>query len=435
MSDCVPQQCDIYYDEDKLEKVISNLLSNALKFTPVSGTVKVSFRVSEQNGTEPAFVSIKVINEGIRIPEDELDLIFRPFQQGSGNRQGGTGLGLAYSKSLVELHGGRISAHSTQLNNDLGETCFTVELPFHINTSFVIKDSKNVNEHLLDDIHLPDIPGILSGIRSQMRISEDKLLIDGKSPVILLVEDNADLRRYLKEFFLNRYSVLEAENGKEGLKVALQELPDLIISDVMMAEMNGFEFCKRIKLDLKSAHISVILLTAKSPLEDKIEGVEMGADDYITKPFSLSFLEARVKTLLVTRNQLKEKYRKAAFFKPSADIPNSPDEKLLRKVKQYVEEHLPNCNLSVDDICYAVGLGRTQLYAKIKASTGLSIAELIKEMRLERAKQLLKDRKFNVGEVAFMVGFSEVYYFRKCFKAEFGITPSEFAKISSDTTV
>ncbi len=432
--DCALQQCNFNYDEDKLAKVISNLLSNALRFTPVSGTIKLSFRLNEQGGTEPAWVIIKVINEGICIPENELGLIFRPFQQGSGNRQGGTGLGLAYSKSLVELHGGRISAHSTRLYHNIGETCFTVELPFHTHTQIITENAKSVNEHLLDDIDLPDLSGILSGIKRQMRFGEDKFFQSGKSPVILLVEDNIELRRYLKELFLSAYSVLEAENGKEGLKVALQELPDLIISDVMMAEMNGFEFCKRIKSDLKSAHIPVILLTAKSPLEDKIEGIEMGADDYITKPFSVSFLLARAKALLITRNQLKEKYRKAASLMPSAEIPSSPDEKLLKKVKQYVEEHLPDCNLSVDDICNAAGLGRTQLYAKVKAMTGLNIAELIKEMRLERAKQLLKDRKFNVSEVAFMVGFSEVYYFRKCFKAEFGITPSEFAKIACDTT-
>ncbi|MFD2164146.1 two-component regulator propeller domain-containing protein [Paradesertivirga mongoliensis] len=431
--DCAPRQCHCYFDEDKLEKVISNLLSNALRFTPVSGTIRASFRLNEHPGTEPGFVSIKVINQGTCIPGEELELIFKPFQQGSGNRQGGTGIGLAYSKSLVELQGGRISASSKRLNYDLAETCFTVELPLHLHTDATFQESKSVSEQLLDDIHLPDIPGVFSGIKTQMKIEENKLLIDGKLPLILLVEDNVELRRYLKEFFLSGYSVLEAENGKEGLKLALQEHPDLIITDVMMAEMNGFEFCKKIKSDLKSAHIPVILLTAKSPLEDKIEGIEMGADDYITKPFSLSFLAARVKTLLIARNQLKEKYRKTASLRPSAEIPSSPDEKLLRKVKLYVEDQLSNCNLSVDDICEAAGFGRTQLYAKIKGMTGLNLAELIKEMRLERAKQLLKDRKFNVSEVAFMVGFSEVDYFRKCFKAEFGITPSEFAKISSDS--
>ncbi|WP_207422750.1 hybrid sensor histidine kinase/response regulator transcription factor [Desertivirga brevis] len=424
-----PGQFTCPVDEDKLEKIISNLLSNALRFTPVSGTIRISFELDQDKDGHPACAVIKVINNGICIPEEELELIFRPFRQASGNRQGGTGLGLAYSKSLVELHGGSIRAASSRLNKNYGETCFTVELPVNLGTG--AEDTVEQNELLLDDIDLPNFPGISASIRTQLKITPDCPLVDGLLPTILLVEDNIELRSYLKEFFLPAYSVLEAENGVEGLKLAYQELPDLIVSDIMMMEMDGFEFCKRIKSDARLAHIPVVLLTAKSPLEDKIEGIELGADDYITKPFSLGLLGARVKSLLIARNQLKEKYRIAAALKPAINIPTSPDEKLLMKVKQLIEEHLQNSELSVEDVCNAAGMGRTQLYAKIKALTGLSIAELIKEMRLERSKQLLKDRKFNVSEVAFMVGFSEVYYFRKCFKAEFGITPSEYIKINT----
>ena len=196
----------------------------------------------------------------------------------------------------------------------------------------------------------------------------------------------------------------------------------------MMPQMDGIEFCKRIKSEFKTGHIPVILLTAKALEEHRIEGIETGADDYITKPFNPSFLSAKVKNLLLERNRLKERYRKEISLEPSEEVPLSPDEKLLKNLLGYVEERMADPSLSVEDICTKVGISRTQLYRKIKAMTGLSMAEVLKEIRLKRAKQLLKDRKFNVNEVSYMVGFSDTDYFRKCFKAEFRVTPSEYYK-------
>ncbi len=416
-----------YFDDDKLEKVIANLLSNALKFTPASGWIKVKLNREGINGADWAV--IEVINTGKGISDSDKERIFKPFQQGSGKREGGTGLGLAYSKSLIELHGGSISLSSSELEDSLSETCFRIILPLTADRGMVenISDKEDIKQNgaaVSEALFL----GLPADIELPEDSKEERLIINGKQPVVLLVEDNTELRTYLKLHFEKFYQIREAENGKDGLDRALQELPDLIISDVMMAEMDGLEFCKSIKSDIRTAHIPVILLTARAPIEDRIEGIETGADDYITKPFSLKFLTIKARNLLIDRNKLKEKYRKEINLEPTADVPLSVDEKLLKKLLQYIEERLVDPELNVDDICSEVGVGRTQLYKKVKSLTGLSIAEMIREIRLKRAKQLLQGRKFNVNEVAYMVGFSDADYFRRCFKAEFGITPSEYNK-------
>ena len=416
-----------YFDDDKLEKVIANLLSNALKFTPASGWIKVKLNREGINGADWAV--IEVINIGKGISDSDQDRIFKPFQQGSGKREGGTGLGLAYSKSLIELHGGSISLSSSELEDSLSETCFRIILPLTADRGMVekISDKEDIKQNGAA-VSEPLFLGLPADIELPEDSKEERLIINGKQPVVLLVEDNTELRTYLKLHFEKFYQIREAENGKDGLVLALQKLPDLIISDVMMAEMDGLEFCKSIKSDIRTAHIPVILLTARAPIEDRIEGIETGADDYITKPFSLKFLTIKARNLLIDRNKLKEKYRKEINLEPTADVPLSVDEKLLKKLLQYIEERLVDPELNVDDICSEVGVGRTQLYKKVKSLTGLSIAEMIREIRLKRAKQLLQGRKFNVNEVAYMVGFSDADYFRRCFKAEFGITPSEYNK-------
>lgn len=414
------------YDEDKLEKVIANVLSNALKFTPSHGWIKVRFSIKSELYGEKAV--IEVINQGKVIPEDEWEKIFKPFQQGSGNKEGGTGLGLAFSKGLMELHGGSMSVNCIQTGSHLGETTFVIELPL---VNDVEIQAAPEDESVDNKIEMPETTAVVSinDLPITMPLlKEERILINGKVPVVLIVEDSIELRTYLKGCFEGSYQLLEAENGLDGFKLASEELPDLIVSDVMMPEMDGFELCRKIKTDVRTAHIPIILLTARTPVEDRIEGIETGADDYITKPFNLAVLTARVRTLILSRNQLKEKYRREISLTPTMDVPVSPDEKLLKKLLQYVEERISDNELSIEDICAEVGVSRTHLYRKVKALTGLSMAEVIKEIRLKRAKQLLKDKKFNINEVSFMVGFSDTDYFRKCFKAEFGITPSEYYK-------
>lgn len=416
----IPHTTSFYasFDEDKLEKVVANLLSNALKFTPAAGWIKVRFYYRELAAGQTAVIS--VANSGSFISKEELEKIFEPFQQGSDNRAGGTGLGLAFSKGLVELHGGTIYASSTQEGNGEKETTFVVELPAIRSAANSIQSAPNPTftitaENSTIETAVPDL------IRKPALGSQ-------KMPVLLLVEDNRELRRYLADYFKRTYAILEAENGLQGYQIAALELPDLIISDVMMPEMNGFEFCKQIKTDLRTGHIPVILLTARSHEQDKIEGIETGAEDYIIKPFNLNFLAARVKNVLIERERLKEKYRQEISSLKQEGNPLSPDEKLIKKMLLYIEERLSDPELTIDEICHEIGASRANLYRKVKSQTGLSIAEVIKEVRLKRALQLLEDQKLNVNEVAYLVGFADSNHFSKCFKTEFGVSPTEFKK-------
>ncbi|SDL41190.1 Two component regulator propeller [Pedobacter sp. ok626] len=412
------------YDEDKLEVVIANLLSNALKFTPELGWIKVRFSV--RNIEAEKIAVIEVINSGRPIRTEDLEDIFQPFHRGSGHNVAGTGLGLAFSKGLIELHGGKITVNSLEKEDGFAETVFVVELP---ENPAEVLNIQNNNTETVSSAAVGISVDSAADFKATTAAQEKRVLVNDKIPVLLIVEDNVDLRKYLVEHFENLYNILEAENGLLGLQVAGQELPDLVISDVTMPQMDGFEFCKKLKSDLKTGHIPVILLTARSHEQDRIEGIETGAEDYITKPFSLDFLAARIKSLLQLREKLKEKYRREISLNAPDDLPSSPDEKLLKRMLLYIEECLANPDLSVDDICKEVGTSRANLYRKVKTMIGLSIVEVIKEIRLKRAKQLIKDRRFNVNEISYLVGFSDSNHFRKCFKAEFGLSPTEYRKI------
>ena len=416
----------LVYDEDKLEKVISNLLSNAIKFSASGSEIKLDLSIELHEDRE--LVKLAVINEGRGIPENEQQLIFEPFKQGKASVNGGTGLGLAYSRGLIEQHGGTIDVVSEANDTGLFKTTFCIYLPLDLNDQAVSLVSE------------PDpfkFPGTSPATEvypagSGQSANENPVLINGRVPLLLVVDDNHDLRNYIRAHFQTMYQVIDAGNGRQGLELATEHLPDLIISDVMMPEMDGQEFCRRIKSSPNTAHIPLILLTAKAPIENEIEGYETGADDYIIKPFNLNHLTARVKNLLLSRLQLKEKYRSEISLSPSNDIPLSADDKLLQNFLKYVEERIADPEMNVDEICKVIGISRSQLYRRIKSLTGLSVSDLVKEIRLKRAKQLLKDRKFNVSEVAYMVGFANADHFRRCFKVEFGIAPSDFQKNGSE---
>ncbi|WP_187270238.1 hybrid sensor histidine kinase/response regulator transcription factor [Pontibacter qinzhouensis] len=418
-----PQTQTIFmrFDEDKLEKVISNLLSNAFKFTPSGGTI--ALEVSQDLPNDNAV--IKVMDNGKGIPDEEKELIFKPFQQGITNKAGGTGLGLTYSKALVELHGGNISVDCSKQSDGQNLTVFTVTLPTKPTATIT---SETANSPATQAAEIAEHHPMQHAALEETQPEREQLLVNGKTPSLLIVEDNDELRRYLCDYFESMYTVIEAGNGKEGLEMASKVLPDIIISDVMMPEMNGLEFCKRLKTDLKTSHIPFIMLTAKAPIENQIEGIETGADDYIVKPFNLAYLQTKVKNLLLSKERLREKYKTEITLEPSIVTPVSPDEKLLQKLLQYVEDRIADSELNIEDICSEIGLSRTHLYRKVKALTGFSMAELIKELRLKRAMQLLKDHKFNVNEVAYMVGFNDADYFRKCFKTKFNMPPSEYYK-------
>lgn len=420
------------FDPDKLEKVIYNLLSNAFKFTGLGGQVAVRIGLDRPDGQTPA-VRIEVADTGPGIPPEDLPYIFDPFRQGRVTHAGGTGLGLAYSKSLIELHGGTISVASETGETTTAGTVFTVRLPLepeHYRTMDVSTGSTS------DDISYTVPEDVLPGAVT-IRNKHDQLEQGpeqgeakgvGKRHTLLLVEDNAEMRRYLSDYFSSTYHVIEANNGVEGLAAAVKYAPDIVVSDVMMSEMDGFTFCRKLKNDIVTGHIPVILLTARTMIEYEIEGIRTGADDYLVKPFNLTLLSLKIANLLRTRNLLRERYKKQITIEPNPLQAESPDERLLQRVMTYIENRLAEPGLSVDDICDEIGLSRTQLYRKMKALTGLSIGEIIKEIRLKRAQQLLRGTTFNINEIAYMTGFSDPDYFRKCFKARFDISPTEYSR-------
>jgi len=410
----------IAFDHDKLEKVLYNLLSNAFKFTAEGGQIVTTLTLVSSEGKHWAVIDIT--DNGVIIPEQEFERIFKPFQQATTNKTGGTGLGLAYSKALVELHGGNISVKSGRDNNGKINTVFTVSLPMPASNSIPTAQSSIPVKYNVTDISDEDSEENSGGISRDIQHHNSKL------PLLLLVEDNAELRTYLKNYFLSDYQVFEASNGHEGLLIAQQRSPDIILSDMMMPQMDGLELCKKLKTEILTSHIPVILLTARSTVEYQLAGIETGADDYITKPFNLKVLSLKIKNLLAVRETLREKYKKTLSIQSTAEEPISPDEKLLKKVLDFVNARMEDPELGIDHICDQIGLSKTQLYRKMTALTGMSTVDLIKNIRLQRAGDLLKNKKFNVNEVSFMVGFTDTDYFRKCFKVQFGVSPSEFTR-------
>ena len=397
-------------DADKIEKVLYNLLSNALKFTDSGGLVKIRVRADDHT------LGIDVLDNGNGIAKEDLERIFKPFLQGRETVPGGTGLGLSYSRALVEMHGGQLTVESRPytLRNKL--TIFHLTLPLTAGRVEAPSTDEAVNRQD-ETIQVPSkIPSAaLPALPRRCRI--------------LLVEDNEQMRSYLSQFFAADYDVLEATNGEEGLKIAQKQLPDLIISDVMMPKTDGLSFTRQIKTNVLLRHIPVILLTAKSWVENELEGLETGADDYMVKPFHLPVLALKVRNQLLRLFHMQEKYKEqVVHIEPSKIVPTSPDERLLQKVLLYLEEHLQESDLKVEDIYRAVGLSRAQLYRKMKALTGSSMHDLLKELRLKRAKQLLLTQKFQINEIAYMVGFNDPEYFRRSFKAKFGVSPSALAK-------
>ena len=410
----------VYYDRDKLEKIFYNLLSNALKFTPDGG--KVSVNVKTENGS----LLVDVEDNGVGIPPENIEKIFNRFNHFSepGRSISGTGIGLSFSQGLAELHSGSISVESTVGNNtERGHTCFTVKLPLgksHLKPDEIVadfKDSERIEQYLLPSIHKKQpIDAILRPVAEDI----DK-------PVMLIVEDNAEVLNFVAANFMADYNVHIAHDGVEGLKLATELIPDIVISDVMMPNMNGITLCSKIKTDTRTSHIPVILLTARTPLIFKLEGLETGADDYITKPFSIDILETRVRNLVDSRKKLRDRYRKEISLQPQNVAITSPDEKFLAKVMAFIERNMAETTLSVEELGKEVGMSRVTLYRKIKALTNQTAIEFIRGVRIKRAAQLLEQNKFNVSEVAYMVGFIDVDYFRKCFKEQYGHTPKEYA--------
>ncbi|MCS3796283.1 two-component regulator propeller domain-containing protein [Niastella sp. OAS944] len=394
----------ISFDPDKLERILFNLLSNAFKFTPEYGNIEVMVSMQSQ------YVSIQVRDSGIGIPVEDQDKIFERFFQhdvpGSILNQG-SGIGLAISKEFVRLHQGTLGVTSEPGKG----TCFTVLLPV---TGAAVETTAPVSEELLAaEVGEGQLEQPEKGNR--------------KRPVILIVDDNEDIRFYLKDNLRRNYTVYEAVNGAEGWERTKQLQPDLVVSDVMMPVMDGMQLCRNIKNDKHTSHIPVILLTARSAAEPKMEAFQVGANDYVTKPFSYEMLQSRIRNLLAQQEAMRKLFQKQLEVNPTEISITSVDEQFIRQSIETVEQNISNPDFSVEDLSRALHMSRVALYKKLLALTGKSPLDFIKTLRLKRAAQLLEKSQFTISEIAYEVGFNNPKYFARTFKKEFGLLPSEYA--------
>ena len=407
------EELDTYFDKDKFEKILSNLLSNAVKYTNEKGNITISVSINENE-----VIEISVEDDGIGIPSDEIGNIFNRFSKAKNSAAaGGTGIGLALVKELVELHNGTISVKS-EINKG---TKFKIKLPLKIEYYKNVQNNSTSNS--LDSSFLTQTQDEIS---EEVDDNEAKLKNLDDVPVVLIVEDEKDIRKFIKDNIESAYKVIESPNGKDGFEKAMEYIPDLIISDIIMPEMDGIELCKNIKTDEKTSHIPIVLLTAKSSVENKLEGLVTGADDYLSKPFNIFELQIRVGNLIEQRRKLRERFRKEILLEPKEIDVTSADEKFLYRASNIIEEHIADYNFSVDNFTKEIGMSRMQLHRKLNAITGQSAGEFIRNFRLKRAAQLLQGKHGNIAEIAYDVGFNNPSYFSECFKKLFGALPSEY---------
>lgn len=415
-------------DQEKISRIVFNLLSNALKYTPAGGEIFVSLK------DEGANLRLDVKDTGKGISQDEADKIFERFFQAKGAASG-TGIGLALVKSFVELHHGE-----ARVESELGKgSDFIVVIPreqegdsqvIH-NDADIVDNSANASvsdcKNVVDESVLQYIDdGDRSRGKVQQLVSENT-----NRPTVLVIDDNTDIRQYERTLLQDEYVVLEAADGKEGLAVALKEVPDLVICDVMMPVMDGLEFTKQLKTNTATSHIPVIMLTAKNLEEHRAEGYEHGADSYITKPFHSKVLLARIENLLRQRQLLKNLYQGAqeAEKEISESHLEDRDKQFLKQLQAIIQKNLSDSEFGVEDMGQLIGLSRVQLYRKVKAMTGSSVVDLLRKARLAKARRLLETRSMSVSEVAYEVGFSAPSYFTKCFKEEYGMLPGDVGNV------
>lgn len=408
----------VRFDRDKLVKIVANLLSNAFKFTPEEGRVTMEVNTLNENGR--GLLELTVRDTGIGIPASELPHLFERFYQVKDTGRAtlmGSGIGLALTKELVEMHGGSISVESPDTKSDGHGAAFTVRLPILLATPVMAPDHLKVEvlSSGAGTVLYPDPPSIGATVFDKTG-----------QPQVLVVEDNPDVRLFIKDCLEKNYNVILAHDGEQGLETARKSIPDLIISDVMMPRMNGFELCQALKTDTRTSHIPVVMLTARAEKQDKIGGLETGADDYLVKPFDAGELLIRVANLIAQRQKLQAHYRSTLSPFASTQVEaESMDATFLQNVKAAIEANLDDENFSVVELGAKIGMSRSQLHRKLSALTGFSPNEAIRNMRLERAKQMLAKKAGTASEIAYLCGFSSPAYFTKCFRDYFGVTPGE----------
>ena len=397
----------VYFDEDKVQKILNNLLSNAFKFTSNEG--QVVLKATEENGR----VHVAVTDTGAGIKEEDQALIFRRFYQNTTNSvtTAGTGVGLTLSKELALLHHGDVSVESA-----LGEgTTFTLAFPIQ-------KSAYQSQEIIAPSDSVITTPVFKEG----MSLDKESKSFSTSDKIVLLVEDNPDLSNHISALLKHDFKVKQVLNGREGIEEALTIVPDIIVTDLMMPEVDGVALSNTLKANEKTSHIPIIMLTAKADRDTKLDGLKTGVDDFLTKPFDNEELLVRIKNRIEQQEKLRQKYEKALRLAPSKIKVSSPEETFLKKAMEVMEENLSNSDFSVELFQQAMGMSRMQLHRKLKALTNFSASEFIRDIRLQRAADLLASNSLNVSEVAYSSGFNSVSYFTQCFKQKFGKSPSAY---------
>ncbi len=409
----------LFFDKEIITIVLDNLISNAIKYTE-QGCVTLSLHQTMRN--EVAYTEIKVSDTGYGISAEALPHIFDRYYQESGKHQAsGTGIGLALVKNLVTLHEGEIRAESIQ---NEGSTFYISLLTDNIYPNALHADSTEPVQEEMNQ-------------NTELEYSQETTL-DTSKPILLIVEDNEEIQKYIVESFTDSFEVITANNGEEGKQQALSRIPDIVVSDIMMPVMDGITLCKQLKDDVRTSHIPIILLTAKDSLQDKEEGYEVGADSYLTKPFSASLLRSRINNLLDSRKKLVAQFQ--AQSTPGSQIDLSEkriviaealsklDNEFIEKITLLIEENLSSEKIDINYLSDKMCMSGSTLYRKMKALTGLSTNEYIRKVKMKNAERLLLEGKFNISEIAYKVGMNSTGYFRQCFKEEFGLSPSDYLK-------
>lgn len=399
-------------DAEKMERITYNLLSNAFKFTPENGSIGV--KLSQFNKDGVCWLRYQVSDTGIGMSAEHVQHIFESFYQ-IDVHHAGSGIGLALVKAFVEMHGGTISVDSHKGKGAV----FTIEMP--------MQQQGVPEEHVEKNIILKNLKegALVSADQETIQTAPELVERDDKETV-LVIDDNVDVRDYVKALLYGKYTVIEASNGQEGIQQAMKYVPDVVICDVMMPVMDGMECCRRLKSEVQTSHIPVMMLTAYTMDEQKVMGYECGADSYILKPFSARLLLVRLRNLIDNRRRLQ------SFFADKTSLRKEPiadlDKGFVEKLRTLIEEQLGNSELSVEDLGDKIGMSRVQLYRKAKALTGYSPNELLRIARLKKAASLLASTERTVAEITYEVGFSSPSYFTKCYKDYFGESPTDFLK-------
>jgi len=407
----------VWVDAEKLETVLFNLLSNAFKFTPNGGRIEVLLSLDENpSELNEGVFQIVVKDSGVGIPKEDQRKIFERFYQTpiGKKKESGSGIGLTLVAEYIELHHGFI-----QLESEIGKgTEFTISIPLgksHLPVDSIEKDTQ------IKLLAKPSLKKEKNGSRFyQLKLESDK-------PTVLLIDDNMDMIDFIRTSLGHKYNFILAQNGQEGLRKANNFNPNIIVSDIMMPKMDGLSLCRKVKENPKTAHISIIFISAKSMTENRVEGISVGADAYIVKPFEIELLEAQIDTLIQRQKELREYFRNELIHLQSpTDSTNNEDNKFVKRVMDLIEANISNSELTVELIASEMAISSTHLYRRLKSITDHSPKEIIQKYRLKKASQLLQNKEGNITEVMYRVGFTSSSYFSKCFKLEYKVSPKQY---------